>query len=430
MTFESRPPADPTKSYAIVAGFTLAFLALCLWHSREPARQFFDEVWYAGQCANDSWDQVLVMRDHPPLGFAILCSGIRVFGDVPFGWRIASVLMGAASIAASLSLLVQLRVRTLWLVVSGIFLVSDPILLVLSRMSMLDSSLLFFFVLAVSFFLRSISDAAHESRHLVAAGIAIGAACCVKWSGAILPMAFFAYYALSQRDYQDMRIDPRSVLGLVVLPVVVFVLLHLVLGYSPAQFLEFMAAKVRHHVAYSPITVVPITSRPWEWLLLQKPVPFLRPELARGGGAIVAAGHPIGHLGLLLVAALPVVWRAARTRPAVKLGLLLVALQLAAWSVAPRITFLYYLVTITPFLVIAIADALSELEPTRAIRMGTATLVVLQLAYGAYLLPLIAGRRIPDAWREAYVGNPSLAPALREPAAPAGVRPSATATSR
>lgn len=425
MTLEPRPKTNAGKSNAIVASFVLLFLASCLWFAREPGRQFYDEIWYAGQCANDSWEQVLVQRDHPPLGFAILCSGIRVFGDGPIGWRIGSAVMGAASVAALLSLLVQLRVRASWILVAGVFFVTDPLLLVLSRMSMLDSSLLFFFVLAIASFLRSITDPEREGLHLTCAGVAIGVACTVKWSGALLPMAFFAYYAVSQRDYQHMHLDLRSIAALIVLPGVVFVALHLLLGFDPSQFIAFMAAKVKHHVAYSPIGVVPITSRPWEWLLLQKPVAFLPVELTQGDGPIVAAGHPIGHLALLAIAALPRVCRTARRRPAVKLGLLLAAVQLVAWAMAPRITFLYYLVTITPFVVVAVVDALSEQPSTKATRAVTTTLLVLQLAYTAYLVPVIGGYRVPERWQRAYAENPFLAHALRD-----GLRPSAEEASR
>lgn len=414
------------RGAALVAAFALSFLVACLALARTPDFQFYDEIWYAGQCANDSTEAVLALRDHPPLGFAIVCSGVRLFGDVPFGWRIGSAVMGALSVAALLTLLLDLRVRLRWVAVAGLFVVSDPLLLVLSRMSMLDSALLFFFVVAVGLFLRSVRDEARELPYLVGTGIAIGAACAVKWSGALLPITFFVYYAFSQRDYQHMKLDARATAALTLVPLLAFVAIHLALGFGPAEFVAFVSAKVRHHVAYSPIGVVRITSRAHEWLVLQKPVPFLPIELARAGGPIVAAGHPIGHAAVLAALLLPPVVRSARTRPAVKLGILLVVVQLVAWAAAPRITFFYYLVTITPFALIAVVDALSRLSYAPMARAGVAALVVAQLAYTGYLMPLLRGQRLTERQVAAYRANPLLEFALR----PAPTTPSAAAESR
>lgn len=422
MTTQARAELPTARSAALVAFFVLAYACTAALLARAPDRYVFDEVWYAGQCANDGYADVLQLRDHPPLGFAIVCSGIRVFGEGPFGWRVASVVMGAASVAVLLAILVRLRVRLGIIAVAGALLVTDPLLLVLGRLSMLDTPLLFFFALSTAFFLRSLERPASELRWLVACGVAIGAACAVKWSGALLPVVFFGHYALHQRDYQEMRIDWRAVAALGLLPILVFVGLHLVLGFTPAQFIEFVRSKIVHHVAYSPYGVVPITSRMPEWLLLQKPVPLLPVQLAGAGGPIIATGNPFGYLAVFGFCFVALARAELRRRVSVALLILLAFVQLAAWAAAPRITFLYYLVTIVPFALLAFADGIGQVAPSRALRVGLATLVVLHVGYSAYLWPVLAGTRVPARWAAAYTDNPLISFAVRATPAPAASR--------
>ena len=77
-----------------------------------PARYMFDEVYHAytaGQYAAGNpdayvWDTkaatpgVAYMWNHPPIGVLMITGGILLWGDVPFGWRFSSAVLGATGI--------------------------------------------------------------------------------------------------------------------------------------------------------------------------------------------------------------------------------------------------------------------------------------------------------------------------------------------
>ena len=58
------------------------------------SKMYFDEVYFARSAEQYLHGQIPDERTHPPLGKLIQASGIAIFGETPFGWRIMGVIFG------------------------------------------------------------------------------------------------------------------------------------------------------------------------------------------------------------------------------------------------------------------------------------------------------------------------------------------------
>lgn len=148
---------------------------------------------------------------HPPLGKWIIASGIEVFGMTPFGWRIAVAIVGILSVLLVARIVRRLTRSNLLGTLAGLFMAIDGMGIVMSRTALLDVSLMFFVVIAFGCLLldrdrtrAKLANLVEDPNAtwgkwgpklgfrpwLVAAGIALGLACGVKWSGLYFVAAF------------------------------------------------------------------------------------------------------------------------------------------------------------------------------------------------------------------------------------------------
>jgi Dolichyl-phosphate-mannose-protein mannosyltransferase len=112
--------------------------------------------------------------EHPQLAKLVIAGGMSVFGDNTIGWRITSVVFGAAAI-----LLMYWLVRCAgggpWLALGAASLASvDNLWMVHSRIAVLDIYVVPFMLAGVGFYLRG--------RPIIA-GVLVGAGCCAKEFG-------------------------------------------------------------------------------------------------------------------------------------------------------------------------------------------------------------------------------------------------------
>ncbi|MGX7825392.1 dolichyl-phosphate-mannose--protein mannosyltransferase [Actinokineospora sp. 24-640] len=148
---------------------------------------------------------------HPPLGKLLIAGGEWIFGYNGWGWRFAAALAGALMIVMIVRIARRLTRSTLLGAVAGILLIADGVSHLQSRMGMLDIFLAFFVLAAFGCVLvdrdqmrarlaTAVSEGwAGESAFgprlgvrwwRLAAGVMIGLACGVKWSGLYYMVAF------------------------------------------------------------------------------------------------------------------------------------------------------------------------------------------------------------------------------------------------
>ena len=173
----------------------------------EPSALVFDETYYAKDaCLYIGNSQQFCGLDqateqsyvHPPLGKWLIALGIKLFGYSALGWRFAAAVAGTALVAA-VYVLTRKLFRDRWTAtIAGVLVATDFLLIVQSRIAMLDIFLALFVVMGFMFlaFDRECILAIKESQESTvprsppprqmewrfAAGASFGLALAVKWS--------------------------------------------------------------------------------------------------------------------------------------------------------------------------------------------------------------------------------------------------------
>lgn len=227
---------DPLIGWSAAIGVTVLAFLMRLWNLGNPKEFAFDETYYAKDAwsminyghaqdyvdsANDLilngttdglWKETASMAVHPELGKWLIALGELAFGMDPFGWRIASAVVGALMVLVMCRLARRMTGSTLLGCVAGLMLAFDGLHFVLSRLALLDIFVAFFTLCGVAavvndrdWYRARLARLVPEGRveagwgpvrgllfrpWLLAGGVSFGLACAVKWT-AIYPLAAF-----------------------------------------------------------------------------------------------------------------------------------------------------------------------------------------------------------------------------------------------
>jgi dolichyl-phosphate-mannose--protein O-mannosyl transferase len=229
---------DRFVGWAATVAVTVLALFLRLWKLGRPHAFLFDETYYAKDAwslwhhgyvtgyVHDANTRILAGRldglytdspsmvVHPEVGKWLIGLGEHFFGMDPFGWRVASAVVGALMVAVMIRLARRVTGSTLLGCVAGLLLCFDGLQFVLSRLALLDIFVAFFLLCAISCLVadrdwgrlrmarlvpsgyRTTADDWGPVRGLLwrpwrlAAGVCFGLACGTKWS-AVFPLAAF-----------------------------------------------------------------------------------------------------------------------------------------------------------------------------------------------------------------------------------------------
>ncbi len=427
-----------------------------------PAGLVFDEIFYArnacrfvvdtAQCGIDE----LVSGAHPPLGNWLIGIGIRLFGYDEFGWRIASAVAGTISVAILYVLVrrllagrVSAAAATVGSAAAASLLAIDFLHLVQSRVAMLDSFVTMFVIGVVLF---AVLDGGRERgargedfgaprwlRRLslgrpwrLAAGLALGSAIAVKWSGgyvAIGVVVLLVAREMTTGPEGDRGGGWRAALGgafrrevlpslllLGLVPLVVYVASYagridgelLALPWREGSvwrgILEHQLAMLRFHLGLEGDH--PYESAPWSWPLLKRPVAYSFASGPGGYREILAIGNPLTWWpGAVALAAVGVRWvrsGAGLARPEVVLlaAALSTYLPWLILSGSRSQVFLWYLLPTIPFLcgALGLMAALAWNSVPGRVATGLAATAV--AASFVFFYPILtAASMTPDQWR-------------------------------
>jgi dolichyl-phosphate-mannose--protein O-mannosyl transferase len=167
--------SDELVSWLATAAVTTLALFLRLWDLGKPRAFLFDETYYAkdawslvhngyvlgyisdandkilsGRSGPDLWTKDPSMVVHPEVGKWLIGAGEALFGMDPFGWRIASAVVGSLMILVMVRTARRMTGSTLLGVAAGLIMCFDGLHLVLSRLALLDIFQAFFVLCAVS----------------------------------------------------------------------------------------------------------------------------------------------------------------------------------------------------------------------------------------------------------------------------------------
>ncbi|TSC80080.1 MAG: hypothetical protein G01um101429_284 [Parcubacteria group bacterium Gr01-1014_29] len=140
-----------------------------------------------------SWTK-FSFHDHPPLVFLIQHVFMRIFGETPFTFRLPSALFGIASVYLLYLIGKHLYSEKVGLFAAA-FLGVTVNHVVISRLGLQESYVIFFILLAIFFFIR----AGEQQKFYIGVGAALGLAALTKYTTLILLPIFFTYLMFFRR---------------------------------------------------------------------------------------------------------------------------------------------------------------------------------------------------------------------------------------
>lgn len=395
---------------------------------------------------------------HPPLGKWLIALGMAIGGPHdPVGWRLATALAGAATVLVVYLLARRLTGSVVAATLAGALLAIDGLSIVMSRMALLDGILTLFLLLGALFILldRQRTIPLLERRDdddpmpmwgavlwrrpwLIAAGLALGAASAVKWSG-LYALAGFGLYVV----VTDALARRRA--GVVLWPTaaafrqgpVSFVLLVLpALGVYLASWTGWLVTAGGYDRQSDPNPLVALwnyheamygfhvglsrghayQSAAWEWPFLLRPTSFWVASDPGPCGAdhciatVSSIPNPlIWYAGVAaavyLVVLLVRAWlRGTSVDPGLSFPLLGLAITYVPWLLYPeRTIFQFYTVVMMPFLVLALVMTLRIIagrrdDPLPRRQSGERTVMVFLVfvvLVSAFFYPSWTGMSVP-----------------------------------
>ena len=402
---------------------------------------------------------------HPPLGKWLIAMGMALLGpDNPAGWRLATAAVGTMMVLALYFLARRLTGSVAVASIAAGLLAVDGLGIAMSRVALLDGILAALVLLAVCFL---VLDRDHTRRRLaeasgalfgpvmwrrpwvLAAGLTLGAASAVKWSGlyalAGLGIWLVVLDAIDRRRAGVREWLPSAIIRqgpatfLLLVPVAAATHLASWAGWfatsggydrdasaNPlAAWWTYQSAVYDFHVGLS--SGHAYASQAWQWPLLLRPTAMWVGHPDDASIAVIGS-HPnpiVWYAGMAAIVLLTVVLIRTR-RMSLAWPLVGIAITWVPWLLYPaRTIFQFYTVAMLPFVCLALAMALQHLvrrrdpvllpEPTeaeiadateyaerqrRAWRVVVGVFLALALLAAAYFLPLATGIAEPyPLWR-------------------------------
>jgi dolichyl-phosphate-mannose--protein O-mannosyl transferase len=443
---------------AVCAGAALVRLPAL----NRPLGFVFDEVFYARNACRyvigtpDCGIDQLASRAHPPLGNWLIGIGIKLLGFDEVGWRIVAAVAGIVSVGLLFLLVRQLLRRTrrplptVGAFVAAGLLAVDFLHVVQSRIGMLDVFVTLFVIATMLFAVldrdRVTAEAwsnrpagwlsaltLHRPWRLLA-GVALGAAVAVKWSGAYVALAVIpltVVWEIARWRAGDPDEAPRSwpratwlavrsdglrtLILLGVVPLAVYLAAYI--GRMPGEIMglpwqegtvwrgiwDHQQAMLTFHTTLA--GQHPYESPPWSWLLLKRPVAYSWDD-SSGYREILALGSPlawaVGVAALLLLVVLwaRTGWRVRGPAAAVIVAALATYLPWLVLQGNRSQVFLWYILPTIPFLYAAAGVIAAWAWRWLAARVVAGVMGVAVIGLFAFFLPVLVALPLDaDGWR-------------------------------
>lgn len=440
--------------YAALAAI-LVFAALTrLWRLGYPDAYYFDEVYhvvtakliaYGDPSAYEWWHPApepgtAIDWLHPPLAKLFQATTMILFGFTSFSWRVSSALFGIGVVGMTFAVAKKLKLPAAVAVMAAFLAASDGLLLTMSRVTMNDIHLTFFYLITVFCYLNW-----KETPHFRAAlftALAAGLAVASKWSG-VFVLGLIAVDLLWNRIIMhSTKIKPKAIttlLGLVLFLVpTLYILSYSQMWLQGKDWAHFSELHQQIWWYQNNLEAThPYQSSPLQWIFALRPVyaytentgeGFLQNIYFQANPLLLWTGVAAVAFSLGTVSATALAWlrysqklwsaeektfsrlrsqltQKLKDQPLYQAQLFFLLLAFFStwivWLQSPRIMFFYHYTPAIPFLCLIIALQLWTLR-TRA---GWLIPVVLSVLFFSFLIlfPNLTALRVPsDPWYSVF----------------------------
>ncbi len=380
------------RDWLIIAALTAVAALTRFLFLNWPPDIVFDETYFAN-FAHNYLTGTKFFDAEPPLAKFIIAGGESLFGFNSFGWRFMPALFGTAVIPLMYLLVKRLFGGVVMPTLAAALALFDGLLLVESRVAVIDIFVVFFNLLTYALFLLSLqaSTRRRSAGFLAATGVSLGLGLSVKWItlafvGPALVLLALLYARRTRLVKKLFQLPARSsgnallaalgaharnlhtpavyliLLGL--LPVSLYVLLfmvHVPFDSTGQGIIGIHQQIFNYH--HNLTATHPYGSAWYTWPLAIRPVAYYFQSGGSGGGGawqtIIALGNPlIWWSGA--AAAVFAAYRLVKTRN-LMLGFALLALvaHFGPWALIDRVLFIYHYMGGLPFTIILLAYVLN-----------------------------------------------------------------------
>ncbi len=352
------------KRLAILVGVAIFLLySFRIWF---PNKMCFDEVWHV-KCVREMCAGRYMVIRHPVLWYMVSSAAMLFFGDYSTIWRLYPLICGIGIIFCVYFLAEKITGDKIVAFLAAFLITFDFFTIVLSRIAMLNTPMLFFMLLSILFFLRH-KPARRRTRARIFffSGLFFGLAMTTRWFS-VWTGFFIAFYILREIVRSRPKIRPAlikdAIVYFVCLPLLIYFSFHLVIpflkGMTVADMWKVQVSDLNYHRKL--ISTHAYGSAWFSWPYLARPVWFL---FSRDKGSIFAKmciGNPAVYW-MTPVAIIFLVWLVLRKRS--RPGAFVLTGLLMHWlpyAVIGRVTYLHYFHTASPFIVIGLGMFLARL---------------------------------------------------------------------
>ena len=437
-----------TKNYIVLLIFLLLFsFFVRIWRIEIPSSYYFDEVYHALTAkliarndvrAYEWWHSPVepntaIEWTHPPLAKLFQATGIVMFGENSFGWRISSVIFGVLCIYMVANVAETLfRSKSIAFLSTFLFAL-DGLVITQSRLAMNDIHLLFFLLLTIKMYLMFKSSPAWSrtwKKYLLLTGVCIGLTIASKWSG-ILVIGIIAvdqFFSFIRDKHLSGKILAACIFSWIFLPIVVYVATYgqmFLQGKGYAHFKELTSQMYWYHSGL--VATHPYQSTPLQWVLNLRPVwlyvDYSHPNMianmyAQGNTALYWVGFStvIFFLVFSFSHHNSVTLTEKQTSQIFRIELqhfpkellFLIPSYLVLWVpylLSPRIMFFYHYLLAVPFLCMILGYGLYQLLKYEDWRKIFAYVIIISIVLNFVIfLPNWTGLFVPTTFRDSVYG--------------------------
>lgn len=228
------------RHHYLMLALIIAFATLTrFWRLEYPPVYYFDEVYhvvtaklmaFGDSRAYEWWNPppepgTAIDYLHPPLAKLIQAGSMLLFGVTSFGWRVSSAVFGVGVIVLTYLVTRRLNLPKSVALLAAFLAASDGLLLTMSRITMNDIHVTFFYLLTVLFYLRWKEKPAFFSALWVA--VSAGLAVATKWSGVFVIGLLFVDLIWGWLSQTAARFQKKTIFSLLGLLTVVVPLVYL-----------------------------------------------------------------------------------------------------------------------------------------------------------------------------------------------------------
>ncbi|MEH3102334.1 MAG: glycosyltransferase family 39 protein [Sphingomonas phyllosphaerae] len=365
-----------------------------------PAKPVFDEVHYLPAARALLALSGPTNIEHPLLAKELIAAGIHLFGDVPFGWRIASTLAGSATMAGVFALTHLLTQRVRPALLATIFALLGFTIYIQARIAMLDTFMVAFLIWGIVLLSSAIRDG--SVLRWSAGSVLLGLATACKWATAPYVAAAAITFVLMRRE------RPQRWPGLGTVPALALLgglsVLTYVLTFAPAFFYASDALTLRTLPQFQWDMYLRQTQKLpphtyqstwWTWPFLIRPIWYLYEPVDGAQRGILLLGNPaVMWGGLVAVAACYQAWvktGAARLLAPAALW----TFSVAIFAIIPKsLGFYYYYYPSSVLLCVALAVAIDYHRV--ALGRWVELFLLLVFALWLYFLPVLSAQALAN----------------------------------